>query len=441
MKSKLYTFAGVSMASVFCLTAAASETASPVKASVDNGYIKFGSADGNYELKLDGRVQLDFGDVDADANPDQSDTSFRRVRLGLKTKLWNDWEGEFDIDFAGEQVNVKDMWLSYGGIPNWGIKVGNFKPHFSIDQVTSSRFSTFMEASIATDAVAPSRRIGMAADYSSDFLFFGGGFFGDKVNDETNTENADNPDGADVAERFGYSFRSAIKPYFDENTGNVFHVGLNYLNQKPRTIGKADRKNGSIKFAVVAENELDETEYLDTGRMYGADSAVTAGLELAAKYNRSIIIAEYLKTDVSFDSKYYTKAIPDASFDGYYVAYSYFVSGDRRYDPSSAEFANTVGKNAVEITARYSNADFNDASGGNVKKRSATQGALVSPTIGVAGGQSDIVTLGLNWYPNPNIMWRLNYLKIDLDDKADANGDADGGDSIDVIGARVQFTF
>jgi hypothetical protein len=38
-------------------------------------------------------------------------------------------------------------------------------------------------------------------------------------------------------------------------------------------------------------------------------------------------------------------------------------------------------------------------------------------------------------------MWRLNYMKVDLDDKADANGDAEGGDSIDVIGARVQFTF
>lgn len=415
--------------------------ASPVSAKADQGYIKFASADGNYELKLDGRVQLDFGSVDSEKNQDQSDTDFRRIRLALKTKLWKDWQTEMDIDFAESQISISDMWLAYNAVPNWSFKVGNFKPHFSIDQVTSSRFSTFMERSIATELVKTSRRIGLAATYAKDQLFFGTGLFGDPVNEGLEDDERYNPDGAQNSERLGYSLRTVYRPWSENNLNRLLHLGFNYLNQAPETMTSEGRNDGALRFRTYPESRLNETRQLTTGRMHGSDSATTLGLELVGKFDRHMFISEYLQTSVSFDSANYTSSIPDAEFDGYYLAYSFFISGDREYDPSSAEFAAVSGMNALEFTLRFSNANLNDPDGGNTERRSAIDGEQIAPEIGIAGGEADILTLGMNWYPNPNIMIRANYSMADFDENATAGGDVEGGDKLKILGMRVQFTF
>ncbi len=440
---------------------------SPVAASFNKGYIGWASADGNYSLKIDGRVQLDVGSVSADTNNFTSDSNFRRVRLGLKTKFWKDWEGEWDFDFAGSQLSMKDMWLAYQGIPDVSIKGGHFKPHFSMDQVTSSRVATYLESSIATEIVAPSRRIGLAADYSNDWMFLGGGVFGNKANKSGDPDSKDNSADSGQPELFGYSLRAAMQPLWRNDNNRVFHVGLNLMNQRPRSQSpmeydpnvattttcsgtplkctsksvynatKASAKYRSMKLGGVGETELfgADTDVV-SARLYGATDAMTTGLELGFKYGPHILTGEYLDTKVKSSSEGYTTSIPDASFNSYYVAYSYFFSGDRVYDSSSAEFAGVSGKNALEFVARYSVADLNDPNGGNSKKFDVTNTALVAPVIGTAGGKATISTVGLNWYPNLNTMFRLDYLTIETDAKSPI-----GKDKINVLGLRSQFTF
>ena len=40
----------------------------------------------------------------------------RRVRLAIKSQLWNDWYSEIDMDFAEEATAVKDAYISYRGL-------------------------------------------------------------------------------------------------------------------------------------------------------------------------------------------------------------------------------------------------------------------------------------------------------------------------------------
>ncbi len=434
--------------------AAPAEPASAVT-KVEDGYLSWVSKDGNYALKLDGRVQLDTGSVDSRLNSDvvKSDTKFRRVRLAFKSQLGKDWEGEFDIDFANNAVDIKDMWLAYTGIPNVGIKLGHFKPHFSMDQVTSSRVATFMESSIATDLFAPSRRIGLAADYANDGLFVGGGVFGDKINNEG--EARDNPSLNGESETFGYALRAVARPFWRNDQNKVFHLGLNVMNNRPRSNAKPD--DARLKFASVVENELSQVEFVDTKQIQGVDGALTTGLELALKYNRHILSAEYLKTKVKLGGvrpdmhaslAAVWPSIQAPSFDSYYVAYSYFISGDRQYDPRSAEFAGVTGRNALELTARYSMADMND-SGGYTRNRTSS---YRESSRGVFGGKAKIATVGLNWYPNAHLKFLVNYMIVDLDRYADADaGEFEyangtivpilGGDRLKVLGVRAQLTF
>jgi phosphate-selective porin OprO/OprP len=55
---------------------------------------------------------------------------------------------------------------------------------------------------------------------------------------------------------------------------------------------------------------------------------------------------------------------------------------------------------------------------------------------GIDGGRLDDLTLGVNWYLNPNTRVMLDYIRAGLDP---AGGGADGDTSI--LAFRVQFAF
>jgi len=85
--------------------------------SLEKSYLTWKSTDGNFKYKIDGRIMLDTGAVDnsesintdGDAYSLYTNTEFRRVRLAIKAQMYKDWNGEFDIDFADEEVDIKDI--------------------------------------------------------------------------------------------------------------------------------------------------------------------------------------------------------------------------------------------------------------------------------------------------------------------------------------------
>jgi phosphate-selective porin OprO/OprP len=71
----------------------------------------------------------------------------------------------------------------------------------------------------------------------------------------------------------------------------------------------------------------------------------------------------------------------------------------RPYSP----FTGSGGIGAWEIAARFSNTDLNYHQG---------LAGFAPPGDGVRGGDQDIWTVGLNWYPNSNLRFMLDYLHV-----------------------------
>ena len=172
--------------------------------------------------------------------------------------------------------------------------------------------------------------------------------------------------------------------------------------------------------------------YVDTGSI-ASDETTLFGGELAAVFGPASVQAEYIYADV--DSL--APGIGDMNFDGYYVMASFFLSslfGDndhhaRKYDPKSGLFkgANMKAEDAFsftddgwgawEVAARWSSIDLHDD---EISRDSADQ--------------LNDITLGLNWYVNPNSRIMFNYVRA-MVDRDDVDDDSD------VFEMRYQFNF
>lgn len=388
-----------------------------VNAVYDKGYLKLETDSGSFALKLDGRIMLDAGFVDSDLNNFVENNGIRRARLALKTRFDNKWAGEFDIDFKDNKAKVKDMWVSYIGLDNFEFKVGNHKPFFSMAELTTSRWSTFMETSSITDATGTGRRLGISASYNDERFFAGASIFGDGHDVDNRDPEGDGSEPG-VSEKYNYSFRGVYRPYVSEDISKFFHLGVNYLNLKPES--DAGMK---MKQKAGIENSVFDYNVLDTGKIKNVSEQVSYGIEFAARYNKFMLQAEYITNTfnrINHDDE-------DVDTSGYYIETSYMLVGSgRAYNLSDGEFGPVYPENKmgnIELALRYTSTDFNDAS------------------ADVFGGQSDIITIGLNWYAHTNVVFRLNHNIVSLDESADGDGDYIGNDDVSVTGLRVQYMF
>ena len=395
--------------------------------SFDKSYLTWKSADGNFKYKIDGRIQLDTGTVsnsknintDGDPYSLYANTEFRRVRFAIKAQLYKDWNGEFDIDFADEEVDIKDMWISYNGFSNTIIKLGNSKPFFCMDEVTTSRWITFMERSMVSDAFSPGRRIGLSGSNWGKYYFAGISVFGDELDGD-----AEYGVETEQSEPYGYSARLVGRPMVSDDNSTIVHVGFNYMNRKP---AKSEQAEDGFRYRTRSEAHFVDYRFLEQDKLDFVDDTTTYGFELAAKWNKLHGQAEYMTSTINRSG-----GEPDVDSDGWYVQASYFLTDDQRaYNLEDAEFGAVMPKGkwgAFEIAARFSTLDLNDVS-------------VWGNDVDDNGGSSDAITLAANWYINNNFMVKTNYIMVDHDDNANGGGDFASDDDLDIFGMRFQYLF
>ena len=136
----------------------------------------------------------------------------------------------------------------------------------------------------------------------------------------------------------------------------------------------------------------------------------------------------------------------DPEFEGWYVEGSWIITGQPKTYSASA-MNNEMGSwnaprviepfsldghswGAWELTGRYSEVDTNWNDG---------HAGLTVPIGGIRGGEEKAWTVGLNWYPNNNVRFVVNYINVDAD-RLNAAG-FNAGQHVDIIGARMQFAF
>jgi phosphate-selective porin OprO and OprP len=368
--------------------------------------IRFATADGLFKIKFGGRIMSDWSWLDADDelrdayrsqfedNSSSNNHEFRRARLYVSGSVYDTVEFKAQYDFAGGDADFKDVWLGLKNLPVIGhFRVGHHKVAMGIETLTSSKYNTFMERG-GTTALLPERKSGF-------FIF-------DTALDNRLTWAASyyNPatDGyGNGPIGKGFSGRIAGTPFYEKSDGevNLVHVAVS---------GAFEDVGPDGEFTVSNRPPNHSSPIKPISIDVAAESRWIMGFEAALVYGPFSLQGEYVFQD------YDSKDLDDPSFDAYYIAASYFVTGEqRKYKQASGAFdrvspkANFMngegGTGAVEFALRYGSTDANDGD--------------------ADGGRMHTWTAGINWYLNPNVRVVLNYFSSDVDTE-EADGDITG---------------
>lgn len=391
-----------------------------VKAFVENGKLHFATKNGKFHWWLDNRIYIDAAGYMPDKSVDgleskpnkdleSDDGKFRfsngvivrRARMAVKATLYEKWFAEFDLDYAYDEVNLKDMYIGYKFKDNLFIKAGQFKEPMSMLSGTSSKYLQSLERPMPIDAFASGRHLGLALTGYGKHWWASGGVFGQKV-DILQKERNRGSDG------YAFTARTALSPIDNENT--TVHIGGYITYRTPDGNGQEDR---SVEFRALPESEVDHRRFVDA-EVENVNHYCTLGYELGFRHRKFLAYGEYVFTTLNRyglnndGSKYDLK---NATFNGWYANVSYMILGQaRRYTPEEAEFGpmpvRRKGGN-LEIAARFSTINLND---------------FHDAKAVITGGKADAYSLSLNWYPVSNVMLGLNYVYVNNDKYADNKG-------------------
>jgi phosphate-selective porin OprO/OprP len=350
------------------------------------------SADGNFKVKLGGRMHYDAAFFDADKSLEAANGSFdngaelRRARFEIEADIYKRFFFKTQYDFVGGDANVKDMYMGVNGLPVVGtLKIGQFKEAFSIEELTSSKYMEFMERGL-NNVFAPSRNpgIGFHNAVLDERMTYAAGIFmdGDDFGNSGGTE------------AWGTTARVTGLPWRASET-QLLHLGV------AMTWRKAD---DTVRFRQRPSSRI-APRVTDTGALV-AEDWWAINPEASFLYGPFSAQAEY--TLASVDSA----ASGNPDFSGYYVLAGYWLTGESRaYKAEDGEFsrvrpnrnflADGGGAGAWQVVLRYDALDLDDGA--------------------VAGGEMRDVTVGLNWHWNPNMRVMFNYVNTDVENEGGAN--------------------
>ena len=291
----------------------------------------------------------------------------------------------FDKGFNEEDLDsftLFDWRLDIPFFKNSVMSIGKQKEPISGERVQSMLFNHMQERTAVSDALMPSRNVGIVWNGSSPerysswaFGVFNDWFDASQDFDESSTQ---------------FVGRLTWAPWRSEDESNLVHLGLGYRHS-----------NAKEGFRYLTEPEFNQAPlYVDTGfgtetGMLPADDLQTWNAEIAWRRGPVWLASEYTRSDVD------NPALGNPSFDGYWLAASWILTGEMRaYNKKSGTFGGVPvsrgvyqnGKGAWELSARWSSIDLEDGA--------------------VRGGEMDVASLGLTWWATPFFGVSANYRYI-----------------------------
>ncbi|MBP8245444.1 MAG: porin [Phenylobacterium sp.] len=422
--------------------------AATTSATIAGGKPSIASSDGKFSATLHGVMQLDTARYDQDdrlpaavtARDLSSGANFRRARIGVDGKVFGNFDYNILFDFGGsgaeDSGRVQEMWVQYSGLKPLRFRIGAFAPPLGLADAASTNGSLFPERPAAADIArglgGGDTRIGAGVIGSGDHWFASAIATGPLVQSLNSGATGFNAPVFD--EQQGYALRFAGVPLHGSDWR--IHVGANASAvAQPSDLGPAAANRYALQLRERPELRVDGARLVDTGQI-DAKGARAYGLELAGQKQNLLVEGEYF--DFSVARRNAAAGVADPSFKGWYVQGGYLLTGERRkYNTSTAAFdAPGVDKpfdpsngqwGAWELAARYSTVDLNYA-----------ENNLVAANR-VRGGEQDIWTVGVNWFPNPAVKFMLDYYDVSVDRK-NAAGAAIGQD-YRALNLRSQIAF
>jgi phosphate-selective porin OprO/OprP len=374
--------------------------------------VQIESADKNFKAHVGGRIMVDSVWYDEDKSDLGDGTEIRRGRLFLSGTMYKVWDYKFQYDFTSSgSGGIRDAYFRYKGLKPATLSVGNLKVPFSLEELTSSKYITFMERALP-NVFAPGRRLGALLNAHGDYWTFAAGIYGDEVDGDVDDEG-DEP--------WEIGGRVTVAPLHEKT--RALHLGVGAVYADPNDAG-------SVRFRQRPESHVTSARFVNTGSL-DTDDFWRIGPEVALVYGPFAVQGEYMHVGVNRSSG------SDVDFDGWYVEGSYFLTGESRaYSPKKGSFGRVKpkrnlgdgGYGAWQVGVRYSTVDLTDED--------------------VLGGEEDNVTIGLNWHVNPYIRFMFNAIWVNNDEDATGNashlhtGELSAGDDDPFIAqVRAQIDF
>ncbi len=364
------------------------------------------TAPGGWSFKPKGRLQYDFGYVSRPEGVDAAGLGFsselRRARIGVEGDIPGGFGYSFEIDVAEGVVEITDAILTYEASDALRLTVGQHNGFQSLEELTSSRFSSFIERAAFTDAFNFERRVGVSANFSSGALIAQAGVFTDNVHELDDSNDAISADA-----------RLVFAPELGDTR---LHLGgsIHWRDSGDEAVATRYRQRPLIHSTDV--------RFVATPSI-GVERETSYGLEAALIHGPFHAVGEvhWLAIDVPGTG-------PSPNFFGGYAEIGYYLTGETRgyrggkFDRTQVlRSVEEGGAGAFQLNLRY---DYLD---------------LVSD--GIVGGVQNGLQASLIWIPTDHVRFMINYARLAYDDAAlpAANGDRSYG--VNVVGARTQIDF
>ncbi|WP_234028957.1 porin [Aurantiacibacter spongiae] len=379
----------------------------PISPSTDLGFGAALSAETEegWSFKPFGRLQFDAGTTalpDGLALADGYGSELRRIRLGVAGDMPGGFGYKLEVDFAGGDAEITDAILTYEtGAAE--LTVGQHNNFQSLEELTSSRFSSFIERAAFTDAFGFERRLGLSVQYGVGDVLVQAGVFGDNFDDlpDSNSRSFD-----------------ARAVYAPQIGGAQLHVGgsLHFTELNG---------DDSVRYRQRPLVHFTSNRLLDTGNV-GADREFGTGLEAAAILGPLHFAGEAFWQSIDQSDTF--TAADDPTFFGGYAEIGYFLTGERR-GYKGGKFDRTQplapvgegGIGAVQLVARYDRLDLSDA--------------------GITGGIQNGFYGSLIWVPTDYTRLMVNYGRLDYHDAPRPLPSGERDYAADVVGVRAQVDF
>ncbi|HEY5236821.1 MAG TPA: porin [Rhizomicrobium sp.] len=423
------------------------QIAAAPKATIDNGRPTISSADGKFTASIRALGQFDSAYYSQSAQavntnaPDlSSGSNFRRAQLGVQGKVFGDWSYYFNYDFASSAGSespghIQSIYAEYDGLKPFAVRIGAYPPSAGLEDATSSSDTMFLERNSPADAArniaGGDGRDAVSLLYMGDQFFASLSFTGDKIADTGVFD-----------EQTAFLGRIADLVYSDSDVKLALSGSGTYVfKTADNAAGAASTNTASISDPPELTVDNEGIKLVSTGNLQTSTIDQWA-VEAGGEYDNFYAQGGYFAYDI--DQK--QVGAPTFNFDGWYAQASWIFTGEARpYNTATASFGapkpdkpfslKDGGWGAWELVGRYSVLDLNDNAGG--------AGTVIPVNsslfpVGLRGGEQDIWTAGLNWYPNQVIRFELQYQNIDVG-RLSSSG-ANAGQRIDTVALRSQIS-
>lgn len=429
----------------------------------------------------------------------------RRARLGVVGNFMTDWHYAFVYDFGytsdGLSPNnalanansssspttsnnflsgVENALITYNGFYNRGQRFpvafdfGVEDVPWTMDEATSSNDTMFMERSssqvVATEFGGGDFRTAIDVR-SNDDRYWLGAFLtgpnsgalhtaGASCNTGTVAVTAGTPcvtsaQMTGLGPQLAFLARGSYQVVQEKDA--TLHVGFNYGNLfDPRV----QANEAAVQLYDRPELRVDPTYFLNTGYV-PASGAQVYGAEVAASLYNFFFQGEYYRYIVDTRAGVPTTpgnlqggaAGPTLDLAGGYAEASYSFGGRRLYDPVRGAYTGVIperplapgteGFGALELAARYSTVNLNSPylTTATLGPAYSAPGVFTGGTTTYGGGAQTSYGIGLNWYPNLNMKFMLDYERVVIDNPQVYGGSNYRGGTIDWFATRSQLVF